>query len=128
NARPTRTLKRIVGVARGDLTSTEWISHSVMLPTRVAEKQAAAATGVIEQRGFPRPGIRVEASENGSHIGPGSGIVLCAESSGEARLGGDSLGERGRPAETVGEEAARKRVEEMSPGAFLDRHMGDMIV
>jgi RNA 3'-terminal phosphate cyclase (ATP) len=43
-------------------------------------------------------------------------------------LGGDSLGERGRPAETVGEDAARKLVEEMNPGAFLDRHMGDMIV
>jgi len=28
----------------------------------------------------------------------------------------------------VGEAAARKLVEEMSPGAFLDRHMGDMIV
>jgi RNA 3'-terminal phosphate cyclase (ATP) len=28
----------------------------------------------------------------------------------------------------VGEDAARKLVEEMNPGAFLDRHMGDMIV
>jgi len=43
-------------------------------------------------------------------------------------LGGDSLGERGRPAEVVGEDAARKLLEEISSGAFLDRHMGDMIV
>ena len=128
HASPTPALKSIVGVARGDLTSIEGISHSVMLPTRVAERQAVAATRVIEQRGFPRPGIRIEASENGSDIGPGSGIVLCAETSGEARLGGDSLGERGRPAETVGEDAAKKLAEEMNPGAFLDRHMGDMIV
>jgi RNA 3'-terminal phosphate cyclase (ATP) len=99
-----------------------------MLPTRVAERQADAATRVIEERGFPRPKIRLEASENGSHIGPGSGIVLCAETSSGGLLGGDSLGERGRPAETVGEDAARKLVEEMSQGAFLDRHMGDMIV
>jgi RNA 3'-terminal phosphate cyclase len=28
----------------------------------------------------------------------------------------------------VGEDVVRKLVEEMSPGAFLDRHMGDMIV
>jgi RNA 3'-terminal phosphate cyclase (ATP) len=121
-------LKGIVGVARGDVASIEGISHSVMLPTRVAERQAAAATRVIEERGFARPKIRLEASENGSHMGPGSGIVLCAELSSGGLLGGDSLGERGRPAETVGEDAARKLVEEMSPGAFLDRHMGDMIV
>ncbi len=43
-------------------------------------------------------------------------------------LGGDSLGERGRPAEVVGEDAARKILEEIGSSAFLDRHMGDMIV
>jgi RNA 3'-terminal phosphate cyclase (ATP) len=128
NANPTSALKAIVGVARGDVTSIEGVSHSVMLPTRAAERQAVAATRVIEESGFPRPKIRLEASENGSHIGPGSGIVLCAETSSGGLLGGDSLGERGRPAETVGEDAARKLVEEMNPGAFLDRHMGDMIV
>ncbi len=128
NANPTSALKGIVGVATGDVTSIEGVSHSVMLPTRVAERQAEAATRIIEERGFPRPKIRLEASENGSHIGPGSGIVLCAETSSGGLLGGDSLGERGRPAETVGEDAARKLVEEMSQGAFLDRHMGDMVV
>src|SRR5204862_6975988 len=30
--------------------------------------------------------------------------------------------------EVVGEDAARKLLEEISSGAFLDRHMGDMIV
>jgi RNA 3'-terminal phosphate cyclase (ATP) len=125
---PTSVLKSIIGVASGDVTSIEGVSHSVKLPARVAERQAEAATRVIEERGFPRPRIRLEASENGSHLGPGSGIVLCALTSNGGLLGGDSLGERGRPAETVGEDVVRKLVEEMSPGAFLDRHMGDMIV
>jgi RNA 3'-terminal phosphate cyclase (ATP) len=125
---PTSVLKSIVGLASGDVSSIEGISHSVKLPTRIAERQVAAATRVIEQSGFTRPRICIEASENGSHIGPGSGIVLCAETSNGGLLGGDSLGERGRPAETVGEDAARKLAEEMSSGAFLDRHMGDMIV
>src|SRR5260370_32976944 len=128
NANPTSALKGIVGVATGDVTSIEGVSHSVMLPTRVAERQAEAATRIIEERGFPRPKIRLEASENGSHIGPGSGIVLCAETSIGGLLGGDSLGERGRPAETVGEDGARKLADVMSPGAFLDTQMEVSVV
>jgi RNA 3'-terminal phosphate cyclase (ATP) len=128
NANPTSALKNIVGAASGIVTSIDGISHSVKLPTRVAERQAASATRVIEQGGLPHPRIRIESSENGSHIGPGSGIVLCAETSTGGLFGSDSLGERGRPAETVGEDAAMKLVGELSSGAFLDRHMGDMIV
>src|SRR5438132_706331 len=74
------------------------------------------------------PQIQIDASENDSHLGPGSGIVLCATRDNRSVLGGDSLGERGRRAEVVGEDAARKLLEEISSGAFLDRHMGDMIV
>jgi RNA 3'-terminal phosphate cyclase (ATP) len=125
-ATPTSTLKNILGVASGAVRAVEGVSHSVKLPVTVAERQAIAATRIIEEKSFPRPQIRVEHSENGS--GPGSGIVLYALTSNGGRLGGDSLGERGRPAEKVGEDAARKLVEEMSSGAFLDRHMGDMIV
>ena len=128
NANPTSALKNMVGVASGDVIRIKGISHSVRLPTRVAERQASAATRAIEQGGLPPAEISVEASGNGSHVGPGSGIVLCAETSSGGLLGSDSLGERGRPAETVGEDAARELVEEMSSGAFLDRHMGDMIV
>src|SRR3989441_3158133 len=104
------------------------VSHSMKLPPRVAERQASAATRVIEEKRLPRPQIRIEASENGSPLGPGSGIVLCATTSKGGMLGADSLGERGRPAEVVGEDAAKKLLEELGSGAFLDRHMGDMIV
>ena len=128
NANPTSALKSIIGKAGRGVASIEGVSHSAMLPSSVAERQAAAGARVIEQRGFPRPNIRIETSENDSPLGPGSGIMLCAETSSQGFLGGDSLGERGRLAETVGEDAARKLVEELGSGAFLDRHMGDMIV
>src|SRR5207237_2255889 len=112
----------------GNVDAVTGVSHSVKLPRRVAERQASAATRVIEEKGLQRPQIQIDASENGSHLGPGSGIVLCATRDNRSVLGGDSLGERGRPAEVVGEDAARKLLEEISSGAFLDRHMGDMIV
>src|SRR5207245_1899808 len=43
-------------------------------------------------------------------------------------LGSDARGERGRPAEEVGSTAGKILVEEVQSGAWLDRHMGDMIV
>jgi RNA 3'-terminal phosphate cyclase (ATP) len=127
-ATPASVLKNIVGVDGGNVTAVTGVSHSMKLPRRVAERQASAATRVIEEKSLQRPQIQVEASENGSHLSPGSGIVLSATRKNGAVLGGDSLGERGRPAEEVGEEAARKLLEEIGSGDFLDRHMGDMIV
>jgi len=127
-ATPTSVLKNIVGIDTGNVTAVTGISHSVKLPRRVAERQASAATRVIEGKSLQRPQIQIEASENNSHLGPGSGIVLCATRNSGGVLGGDSLGERGRPAEVVGEDAARKILEEIGSSAFLDRHMGDMIV
>jgi RNA 3'-terminal phosphate cyclase (ATP) len=125
---PTSDLKSIIGRDSGGVRGITGVSHSVKLPVSVAERQASAASRVIEEKGFPRPKIEIDASENGSHMGPGSGIVLCATRSNEALLGADSLGERGRPAEVVGEDAARRLLEEIGSGAFLDRHMGDIIV
>ncbi|HVH16365.1 MAG TPA: RNA 3'-terminal phosphate cyclase [Candidatus Angelobacter sp.] len=126
SATPTSIMKNFLGGASGVVNIVEGVSHSVQLPVGVAERQAMAATRVIEEGNLPRPRIRIEHSESGS--GPGSGIVLSALTSNGALLGGDSLGERGRPAEVVGEDAAGKLVKEMSSGGFLDRHMGDVIV
>src|SRR5205807_6969004 len=107
-ATPTAVLKNILGIDSGNVTAVTGVSHSVKLPRRVAQGQASAATRVIEEKSLQRPQIQIEASENGSHLGPGSGIVLSATRNNGAVLGGDSLGERGRPAEMVGEDAARK--------------------
>jgi RNA 3'-terminal phosphate cyclase (ATP) len=125
---PTSALKNVIGGESGGVKVITGVSHSVKLPVSVAERQALAATRIIEEKSFPRPKIGIDASENGSHVGPGTGIVLCATGSNNALLGADSLGERGRPAEVVGEDAARRLLEEIGSGAFLDRHMGDMIV
>src|SRR5947209_3758484 len=127
-ATPVSVLKNIVGKEGGDVIAITGVSHSVKLPIRVAERQASALTRVIERKSIPRPKIEIDASENNTHLGPGSGIVLCATTSKGGVLGADSLGERGRPAEVVGEDAAKKLLEELGSGAFLDRHMGDMIV
>jgi RNA 3'-terminal phosphate cyclase (ATP) len=43
-------------------------------------------------------------------------------------LGADGIGEKGKPAERVGDEAASKLLKELDSKAALDRHMGDILI
>src|SRR5213083_1992740 len=125
---PSGPLKPIERVERGSISLIVGVSHAVKLPRHVAERQAWAAVQMIKDHGLPNPEIGIQNSENNVHLGPGSGIVLCAKAEAGAILGGDCLGERGRRAEEVGQVAGQRLVEEIESRSFLDRHMGDMIV
>lgn len=105
------------------------LSHCVRLPLHIAERQARAAEQALSAAGFTDARVEAEAYEEGldPHVGPGSGVVVWAEAAG-CFLGGDSLGERGKPAEQVGREAAERLIAEARPGAALDSHMGDMVL
>ncbi|MEM0276916.1 MAG: RNA 3'-terminal phosphate cyclase [Pyrobaculum sp.] len=101
------------------------ISHAVNLPSHVAERQARAAAEVLAKLGY-RAEISTEVRSDG--LGPGSGVVVWAYSESGSAVGGDSLGEKGKPAEVVGREAAEKLVAVLKAGATLDPHMADMAV
>ena len=116
-------------VDRGSLSRVHIVSHAVRLPRHVAERQARSAASKIKAE------LGVDASSyidwrpppEDRHLGPGSGVLVYAEFE-RSRIGGDSLGERGKRAEVVGEEAALKLLEDIRTGAALDRHMSDMIL
>ena len=112
----------------GSITKIRGISHAVALPRHVADRQAVAAKKCLEEAKLPPPSIDIEVADDGRQLGPGSGIVLSAETRNGNILGSDSLGERGRDAEEVGSTAGRILVEAVESGAVLDRHMGDIIV
>lgn len=46
----------------------------------------------------------------------------------KCRLGADALGERGKPAESVGKECARNLAKEMSSGATADHKLADQLI
>ncbi len=125
---PSNLFKSLIALKPGGIVETGGVSHAVGLPRHVAERQADSARKVIREGSLPDPKLDIYASQVQGQFGPGSGIVLYARSRSEAVFGADSLGERGKPAETVGSEAGERLVEETGSGAFLDRHMGDMIV
>ncbi len=128
--RPPRSFRSVELVRAGNLLSINGLSHCVKLPKHVAERQARAAYEEIRKH-FPN--VRVDIGlewyepEKDPHLGPGSGIVLWATTE-RSVVGGDGLGEKGKPAEVVGREAATKLLEDLSTGMAYDRHMADIII
>jgi RNA 3'-terminal phosphate cyclase (ATP) len=127
---PPRTLKAVSLMERGELLGVEGVSHCVRLPSHVAQRQASAAKEKLNANGFIQVNIAAETypQNQDTHLAPGSGITLMAKFSSGTILGSDSLGERGKPAETVGVDAAIKLLAELGSGAPLDRHMGDILI
>ncbi|MEM2659617.1 MAG: RNA 3'-terminal phosphate cyclase [Zestosphaera sp.] len=115
---------------RGEVRVVRGISHSVKLPGDVALRQAESAKKLLVSRGVAAPiDIKLETYKEGEdpHLGPGSGIVLWAETR-NSILGSDSLGAKGKRAEVVGTEAAEKLIQDLNYGVALDRHMSDNIL
>ena len=127
---PPRILKAVCWINRGELIDIEGVSHCVGLPSHVAQRQANAAKEKLRLAGFGNVNVAIETfpPNQDPHVAPGSGITLIAKFASGGILGADSLGERGKPAESVGEAAALKLLEELKTESPLDKHMGDMII
>jgi RNA 3'-terminal phosphate cyclase (ATP) len=115
---------------RGQLLGIEGVSHCVRLPNHVAQRQATAAKEKLNEEKFSQVNIATETypPNQDPHFAPGSGITLLAKFTSGTILGSDSLGERGKPAESVGADAATKLLAELTSGAPVDRHMGDILI
>jgi RNA 3'-terminal phosphate cyclase (ATP) len=127
---PSRVLKSISMLELGQFSGVEGISHCVKLPSHVAERQATSAKEILSSRGIRDVSIAIETypRDRDPHIAAGSGITLLMKSSSGSVIGADSIGERGKPAERVGEEAAMKLLSEIESKAPVDRHLGDILI
>lgn len=95
------------------------------LPRSVAERQLTSAVNYLFMKGMKCDLKQVGVEDS---ISVGSTILVYSVGSAGPFVGADSLGERGKPAEQVGREAAQVFVREVSFGAPLDRHVADMLV
>jgi len=93
------------------------------LPSHVAERQAKSAERTLAQQGLSSD-IAVKTVKSSS---PGSVVILWTEGSG-VFIGSDSLGDKGKPAEKVGSEAAISLIGQIQTGANVDKHTGDHLV
>jgi len=100
---------------------------------QVAERQAKTAKFQLGKYGVP-VNIRTEYCDT---LSPGSGITLWALFSKQKEdldlinpiiIGADSLGEKGKLSEKVGEEAAKKLIQQIDTGAPIDSHLADNLI
>jgi len=112
----------------GPVSSARGVSICGRLPGHVAERQRRAAETRLRKEGIAAEiDVRVESGRE-SPLSPGSVICLWAIGSPGVFVGSSAMGERGKPAERVGEEAAGALLGEMGPGAGVDRYTGDNLI
>jgi len=127
---PCKGLTPLLLSERSDIKEVCGISHCVKLPSHVAERQAAAAQDLLKRMDQLNISVRLETYPPNAdpHIAPGSGILLYTGEECGTILGADNVGERGKPAEEVGRQAANHLVEEIKSAAPVDRHMSDILI
>jgi len=127
---PPRELERINLTTQDGLREVRGLSHCVKLPRDVAERQARSAKGFLLKAGYSNVRVDLEwyETQRDHHLGPGSGILLYAETGSGGVIGADALGERGKPAEKVGLEAAESLVAQADSGMPVDSHLADMLI
>lgn len=108
----------------GKLLKIEGISHVSNLPDHIAKRQADSAKKILQKLGVP---VNISLDIRTHERSKGTGIFLNAISE-KSCLGSDSLGEIGKRAEVVGEEAANQLLEDLETKASVDRHMSDMLM
>ncbi len=126
---PVEKFQPVDWVNRGTTELVRGVSHCVKLPDHIAKRQAGSAKERLEEEGYDVD-IEVEFYEKSKdpHLGPGTGIVLWSESENGCVLGSNALGEKGKPAEKVGREAAEGLIRELGSGMAVDRYLADQIV
>ncbi len=112
----------------GRVSAARGVSICGRLPGHVAERQRRAAEARLGEKGIDADiDIKVESGRD-SPLSPGSVICLWASEAPGVFMGSSAMGERGKPAERVGEEAAGAFLFEVVSGAAVDRYAGDNLI
>ncbi|RLF07746.1 MAG: RNA 3'-phosphate cyclase [Thermoprotei archaeon] len=124
---PSYPLKSINLGLYTNIEKINGISYVGNLPVHIAERQARSAKEVLENAGYGKFLDKIFIDTRTPAIDRGSCIVLWAVTN-VGILGGDAIGERGKPAEKVGREAATFLVEMLKSNTAVDLHALDNII
>jgi RNA 3'-terminal phosphate cyclase (ATP) len=108
---------------RGELKRLWGISAASNLPSHIGQRQKKRAKETLRERGFD-PQIEIIDAPS-----PGQGTIVFLVAEYEHTVAGfSSLGERGKPAEKVAEEACREFIAYHQSDACLDKHLADQLI
>ena len=120
---PSDALDAVSFLEKGDIKKVYGLSGVGNLPLSIAERQKKAALAILASRGINAEIKTISVPTPGQ----GTFAFLRAETE-KCFAGFSSLGERGKKAELVGEEAAQQFLNYYSTSACLDHHLADQIV
>jgi len=123
---PAETLKPLKSMRRGRVLRLTGCSAVGNLPLPIAERQRDIMIKKLESQEELSVAPEIMVMSVPAH-GQGTFVYLQAESE-DAVAGFSSLGERGKRAETVGEEAADEFLRYYGTGSSFDPHLADQIV
>ncbi len=126
--RPVNGLTPLDARSSGEINMVRGVSLCGRLPGHVAERQARSAQAVLEEGGFKSEISTMVSSGRKAPLSPGSSIGLWVDSYPRMFMGSSALGERGKPAERVGEEAAISLVEQIDKMSAVDMYTADNLV
>ncbi len=122
--KPAKELKPL-NIIPSENPSPSIISICSKLPRSVAERQLKSARDYLSNQGVNLKDFEVNVEDS---MSPGSSVLIYSVGEQGPFIGGDAIGEKGKPAEDVGREAAKLFSEEYLSNAPIDRHIGDMLV
>jgi RNA 3'-terminal phosphate cyclase (ATP) len=104
----------------------------LLLPKHVAERQLSSAVSNLTKNGVEAIDYSLFTTTSESSSSPGSSILVFSTSrnnkSDDWYIGGDSIGQRGKRAETVGIEASSRFLENYLKNVPIDYRLADMLV
>ncbi len=123
HSRPCAPLKAIDLESFGSIESMEGVSRASNLPSHVPRRQAESASSSLSISGEPQIDVVTEDA-----FCPGSAITLWGSTSTGCILGSSALGEKGKPAEKVGREAAEEMNDYIQNGSPVDHYALDQLL
>jgi len=106
-----------------EFTTVEGIINIANLPEHVSKRMKHAAMKTLLKKNL-ETALKIEKATS---LSTGAGMTVWTQTR-NAILGATVLGERGLPAEKIGEKAATELIREIESGATLDTHAFDQIL
>uniref|UniRef100_A0A6B2L7X8 RNA 3'-terminal phosphate cyclase n=1 Tax=Arcella intermedia TaxID=1963864 RepID=A0A6B2L7X8_9EUKA len=130
---PVTSLSAITVEERGDIVRIDvyaFCSGAVPenVPKRMSDSAVALLKKNLDQLFMIDYHIHLSKETQQTAFGDGTAIMICAQSSTGCILAGSSIGEKGKKAENVGEEAANHLLKDISYGGCTDEYLQDQII
>lgn len=120
---PGKRVEPLVMLERGPLVSIRGTAIASNLPAHIPQRMANRARNLLNESGMPNDIL--PARVRGA--GPGAGLFIVAEYEG-GRASFSAIGERGKRAETVAEEACRDLLAHHGSNRPVDMHLADQLL